>query len=83
MSTDTLQAATYTCRGLVGLANYLLDNYGDLVHYILLGKVQSDRIEGRFGHLRKLAGGNYWSSVRQFLEGEAVIRVKSLIWLSG
>ena len=45
--------------------------------------MQSDRIKGRFGYLRKLAGGNYWASVRQFFEGEAVIRVKSLVWLSG
>ena len=83
MSKDTTQAAIYTCRGLVGLANYLLERHGDILHYVLLGKVQSDRIEGRFGYLRKLAGGNYWASVRQFLEGEAVIRVKSLVWLSG
>ncbi|KAF0287545.1 hypothetical protein FJT64_014052 [Amphibalanus amphitrite] len=83
MSRDTTQAAIYTCRGLVGLANYLLDKHSDVMKYVLLGKVQSDRIEGRFGYLRKLAGGNYWASVRQFLEGEAVVRVKSLVWLSG
>ena len=73
----------YTCRGLVGLSNYLLDRHGDLIQYVLLGKIQSDKIEGHFGHLRKLAGGNYWASVRQFMEGEAVIRAKSLIQLSG
>ena len=83
MLKDTTQAAIYTCRGLVSLANYLLERHGDILHYVLLGKVQSDRIEGRFGYLRKLAGGNYWASVRQFLEGEAVIRVKSLVWLLG
>ena len=83
MSKDTSQAAIYTCRGLVGVTHYLLEEYNDLVHYVLLGKVQSDRIEGRFGYLRKLCGGNYWASVRQFFEGEAVIRVKSLVWLSG
>ena len=83
MSKDTTQAAIYTRRGLVGLTNYLLEKHGDILHYVLLGKVQSDRIEGRFGYLRKLAGGNYWASVRQFLEGEAVLRVKSLVWLSG
>ena len=53
------------------------------MHYVLLGKLQPDRIEGRFGYLRMLAGGNFWASVRQFFEGEAVIRVKSLVWLSG
>ena len=83
MSTDTLKGVMYTCRGLVGLANYLLDRHGDLIQHVLLGKIQSDKIEGRFGHLRKLAGGNYWASVRQFMEGEAVIRAKSLVQLSG
>ena len=83
MSIDTSQAAIYTCRGLVGVATYLLEEHGDVVDYVLLGKIQSDRIEGRFGYLRKLAGGNCWASVRQFFEGEAVIRVKSLVWLSG
>ncbi|XP_043218350.1 uncharacterized protein LOC122379861 [Amphibalanus amphitrite] len=83
MSADTTQAAIYTCRGLIGVTQYLLEKHGDLVHYVLLGKIQSDRIESRFGYLRKLAGGNFWASVRQFLEGEAVIRVKSLVWLSG
>ena len=47
------------------------------------GKITSNKIEGRFGYLRKLAGENFWASVRQFMEGEAVIRVKSLVWLSG
>ena len=70
-----------TCRGLVGLAKYLLRQCD--LEYVLLGKIQSDRLEGHFGHLRKLAGGNFWASSRQFFEGEAIVRVKSLIWLSG
>ena len=58
MSTDTTQAAIYTCRGLVALANYLLETHCNLVHYVLLGKVQSDKIEGRFGYLTfALLGG--------------------------
>ena len=43
-----------------------------------LGKIQYDGIEGHFGHLRKLAGGNYWASVKQFMEGEASSEQK--IW---
>ena len=83
MSTDTSQAAIYTCRGLIGVAHYLLEKHSEVMQHILLGKIQSNRIESRFGYLRKLVGGNFWASVRQFLEGEAVIRVKSLAWLSG
>ena len=60
-----------------------IEEHGDMVDYVLLGKIQSDGIEGQFGHLRKLAGGNYWASVRQFTEGEAVIRAKNLVSLSG
>ena len=83
ISTDTLKGISYTCRSLIGLANYLLEEHGDMVDHVLLGKNQSDGIEGHFGHLRKLAGGNYWASVRQFMEGEAVIRAKNLVSLSG
>lgn len=80
---DTCMAVFYTSRGLVSLTRYLLDKHSDVLEYVLLGKIQSDRIENHFGHLRKLAGGNYWASVRQFMENEAVIRTKSLIWWSG
>ena len=73
ISTDTLKALNYTCRGLIGVSNYLLDQHSDLINYVLLGKIQSDKIEGHFGHLRKLAGGNNWASARQFMEGEAVV----------
>ncbi|KAF0300946.1 Transposable element P transposase [Amphibalanus amphitrite] len=83
MSKDTCMAVFYCSRGLAGLAKYLLETYSDLLNYVLLGKIQSDHIERHFGHLRKISGGNYWSSVRQFMENEAVIRIKSLIWWSG
>ncbi|KAF0314767.1 Transposable element P transposase [Amphibalanus amphitrite] len=83
LTKDTCMAAYYTSRGLVNLTKYLLYNYSGTLEYVLLGKIQSDRIESHFGHLRKLSGGNYWSSVRQFLENEAVIRTKGLIWWSG
>ena len=83
MSKDTCMAVFYTSRGLTGLAKYLLECHQSVFQYVLLGKIQSDRIESHFGHLRKLAGSNYWSSVRQFMENEAVIRTKSLIWWSG
>ena len=83
MSKDTCMAVYYSSRGLAGQAKYLLKTYSDLLNYVLLGKIQSDHIERHFGHLREISGGNYWSSVRQFMENEAVIRIKSLIWWSG
>ena len=83
VSKDTCMAIYHTCRGLTGLSEYLLTRHANAVEYVLLGKVQSDGIENHFGHLRKLSGGNYWLSVRQFFENEAVIRIKGLFWWSG
>ena len=82
MPRDTCMAVYHTCRGLTGPAEYLLTRHAEDVDYVL-GKVQSDGIENHFGHLRKLSGGNYWLSVRQFFENEAVIRIKGLVWWSG
>ncbi|KAG0709956.1 hypothetical protein GWK47_023779 [Chionoecetes opilio] len=83
MSAETAKAFRHTSLGLVGLARHILTTYNDIISYILLGKVQSDKIEGRFGYLRKLAGGKPQPSTRQFFEGEAVIRTTSLCKLSG
>ncbi|KAG0727943.1 hypothetical protein GWK47_033558 [Chionoecetes opilio] len=83
MSAETAKAFRHTSLGLVGLARHILTTYNDIISYILLGKVQSDKIEGRFGYLRKLAGGNPQPSTRQFFEGEAGIRTTSLCKLSG
>ena len=82
MSTETAKALRHTSLGLVELARHLLVTFKD-ISYVLLGKVQSDTIEGRFGYLRKLAGGNPQPSARQFFEGEAVIRATVLCKLSG
>jgi len=37
---------------------------------VLLGHLQSDAIESRFGWLRQLAGANYYPSMRPLLEGD-------------
>ncbi|KAG0703184.1 hypothetical protein GWK47_024922 [Chionoecetes opilio] len=61
----------------------MLTTYKDIISYVLLCKVHSDKIEGRFGYLRKLAGGNPQPSSRQSFEGEAVIRTTNLCKLYG
>lgn len=83
LSKDTLMATYYTCRGLVAATRYLLTIYTGTLKYLLLGKINSDRIERHFGHLRSLAGTNYWCSVREMYQSETVIKAKSLVWLSG
>ena len=50
--------------------------------YVLLGQFQSDVIEQRFGWYRQLSGANYFVSVRQILEAEKSIRVRSLFKFS-
>ena len=82
MLNDTMLVASHTSLGLVNLDKYLLGKHSDKLRYILLGKFQSDNIEGRFGHLRKLAGGNHWASVSQFYEGESFVRARSLVSFS-
>ena len=76
-SKETFEAARQTCGALPHLVNYLLEEkYFD---YVLLGFIQSDCIERRFGCYRQLNGANYYASVRQFIEAEKSIRLKSLI----
>ena len=48
--------------------------------YVLLGQFQfDDAIEKRFGWYRQLSCDNYFVSLRQLLEAEKSIRIKSLV----
>ena len=62
------------------LAKYLLTKKG--FKYVLTRHSQSDCLEGRFGWDRLLAGADYYASVRQFLNAEKLVRIKSLIKFS-
>ena len=81
LSRETFQCAEQTTKGYPDLAKYLLEN--KQLGFVLLGKVGSDPIERRFGCYRQLAGANYYLSVRQFIEAEKAIRIKSLVMHSG
>ena len=50
---------------------------------MLLGKVQSDNIERRFGRIRQLSGSYYFISMRQLLESDKKLRTISLLKYSG
>ena len=80
LSSQTSTAVQQTCTSLVGLARHMLIH--NQFSYVLLGQFQSDAIEKRFGWYRQLSGANYFVSVRQVLEAEKSIRIKSLIKLS-
>jgi hypothetical protein len=77
LTRETFFCALQTSTSLPGLCVYLLE-IKDL-HFVLPGKINSDAIEHRFGQYGQLAGSNYFLSVRQFLEAEKSIRVKSLV----
>jgi len=80
LTQQTTAAVHQTCIALVELAKHMLEDRQ--FDYILLGQFQSDAIEERFGWYRQLSGANYFVSVRQVLEAEKSIRVRSLIKFS-
>ena len=63
------------------LIKYLLNEKE--LDYVLIGNLQSDPIERRFGRYRRPAGTIYFISVRQILEAEKSIRIKSLVSVDG
>ena len=77
LTKETFLALRQTCRGIAGLAKYLMNYCG--FKYVLLGKIQSDTIEGRFGRIRQLSGANYYISMRQLLESDRKLRTLSLV----
>ncbi len=80
-TSETFMAMIQTTETLASLARYLLTE--KKYEYVLLGKVQSDPLEKRFGWYRQLAGANYFVSARQILEAEKSIRIRSLVKFSG
>ncbi len=79
LSKETFQSAKQTCECLASVSEYLIQIKRQ--PYVLLGKIQSDKLEGRFGKLRQLTGGNLFASVRQFLESERTLKIKNLAML--
>jgi hypothetical protein len=80
MTRETFRALRHTCLALADCSSYLLDHRS--FNYILLGSLQSDAIESRFGWLRQLSGANYYISARQVLESDRKIRALSLLKFS-
>ncbi len=80
LTNETFLAMIQTSRALPQVASYLMQE--KKFPQVLLGQLQSDPIEKRFGWYRQLAGANYYVSVRQILEAEKVIRIKSLLKFS-
>ena len=73
LTADTSEALAMTLRGVVSLTKVLLELK---LSYVMLGQLQSDRIEGEFGIYRQSAGGNYHISFDQVLNGLRLQRLK-------
>ena len=80
LTRETFLAIGHTCLSLADCAAYLLDKLG--FSYVLLGHLQSDAIESRFGWLRQLSGANYFISMKQVLDSDKKIRALSLLKFS-
>ena len=80
LTRQTFLALRHTCLALADCAAFLLDRLG--YNFVLLGSLQSDPIESRFGWLRQLSGANYYVSMRQVLDGDRKIRALSLLRFS-
>jgi hypothetical protein len=80
LTRETFLALRQTCCALADCAAYLLDRCG--FNFVLLGRLQSDALESRFGWLRQLSGANYYISMRQVMEGDRKIRALSLLKFS-
>ena len=76
----TFLALRHTCLALADCATYLLEKCG--FQFVLLGALQSDDLESRFGWLRLLSGANYYISMRQVVESDRKIRTLSLLKFS-
>ena len=74
---ETFLALRQTCQGITGFGKYLINYCG--FKYVLLGKIQSDTIEGRFDRIRQLSGANYYISMRQLLESDRKLRTLLLV----
>ena len=80
LTRETFLALRHTCLALADCASFLLDRLG--FSFVLLGQLQSDAIESRFGWLRQMAGANYFVSMRQVTESDRKIRALSLLKFS-
>ena len=75
LSRPTFNASRQTTNMFQGLVNYLLGK--KYFSYVIPRNIQSDPIEGRFGWLRQLNGGDYFNSILQDVRHERNIQCSS------
>jgi hypothetical protein len=73
---ETFTAIILMCKSLRGITLHLLD-YG--YAYVLLGHLQSDPLEKRFGRYRQMCGANFFVSYKNILDSEKKLKLTSLL----
>ena len=59
---DTKNALVQTMTGLVAVSRYLINFAG--FEYVLLGRIQSDRLEGEFAKYRSMTGSSCFMTAK-------------------
>lgn len=77
LTKETHAALYQTTQGLIEISRYCLDELK--LTYVLLGKIQTDCLEDRFGKYRQLAGAQYHVSMRQVYDCENKLRLQSTL----
>ena len=77
LTKETALALRQTCAAMPELCRYLLNRCD--FKYMLMGKIQSDNIKGRFSYVHQLSGANYYIFMRQLHESERKLRTISLL----
>lgn len=74
---ETHHALHHSTDALIKLSKYCLEKKN--FAYSLCGKVQTDKLEDRFGKYRQHAGAQYHVSIRQIFETESKLRMQSVL----
>ncbi|GBM48822.1 hypothetical protein AVEN_18756-1, partial [Araneus ventricosus] len=72
-SRETHSALRQTSQAFLSVTEYCCNNLN--MSYLLLGKIQTDKLESRFGQYRSMSGDQYHISIRQLYETENKLRI--------
>ena len=77
LTSETFSACILSLTALADISCHLIERHK--FKYVLLGKLQSDPLEGRFGLYRQVNGASYIVTIRQILQAEKKLRILSLL----
>lgn len=77
LTRETQSALRHSAYAILEFTKYCLVELR--YKYVLLGKLQTDGLENRFGQYRQMAGGHYHISIRQLYESEGRIRLQNTL----